>query len=192
MPRLILASASPRRRELLEQIGVKVVVQPADIDESVIPAESPQSYVRRLALAKARRGYQLGRASLPALGSDTSVVVDDQILGKPASLEEAREMLMRLSGREHQVLTGVALVSDQGEQSRVVCTRVWFKSLTLDEIDSYWHSGEPCDKAGGYGIQGKGAVFVTRIEGSYSAVVGLPLAETADLLSSIGVAIWND
>lgn len=191
MPDLILASASPRRKALLEQIGVSCVPAPVDLDESVLPNESPETYVRRLAVAKARAGLQKHAGQGCALGSDTSVVINGEILGKPADESEAVAMLQRLSGKTHQVMTAVALVSSERTDSCVVVTDVTFRNLTLEECRRYWLTGEPHDKAGGYGIQGLGAVFVTAIRGSYSAVVGLPLAETAELLYKHGINVWQ-
>lgn len=185
--RLLLASASPRRAHLLKQIGVAFEVRPLDIDESVQPDESPQSFVQRLALEKARQGYRLPGNSLPALGSDTIVLVDDEILGKPQHKEDALAMLARLSGRRHQVLTAVALVNGERERCRVSVSDVYFARLTQAEIQAYWDTGEPADKAGAYAIQGRAAEFITRLDGSYSGVMGLPLYETAQLLKEFGI-----
>lgn len=191
---LVLASASPRRRELLSQIGVCFETASADIDESVVAGESPAQYVARLALHKAR-AVAAERPDALVLGSDTAVVCDLQILGKPTDKADAIAMLQLLSGRQHQVMTAVALVDGSGAglqaRSVLVTTDVTFKRLTLDECERYWDSGEPQDKAGSYGIQGLGAVFVERVEGSYSAVVGLPLQQTAELLQQHGVEIWQ-
>ncbi|MES2605543.1 MAG: Maf family protein [Pseudomonadota bacterium] len=189
MPRLYLASASPRRRELLTQIGLSFVVIPQQIDESLRPGERADHYVLRLATEKAGAGWQdLQRElALPVLAADTSVVCEGQILGKPSTLEEARTMLQLLSGRTHQVLTAVAVGFEDMLQTRVVSTDVGFRQLSINEIDAYWHSGEPQDKAGAYGIQGKGALFVESITGSYSNVVGLPLFEAAQLLEAFGI-----
>lgn len=189
---LILASASPRRRELLTQIGVRFDSRPVDLPEVALEGETPEQFVRRLALDKARAGFERSGAELPALGADTAVVLADHILGKPADEADALRMLMLLSGRRHQVLTGIALVDHRRSESRVVTTDVEFRLLTEAECRRYWASGEPRDKAGAYGIQGLGAVFVSRIEGSYSAVVGLPLAETAELLAQFEVPIWQN
>jgi len=189
-PRLWLASRSPRRRELLAQIGVAVECLAVELDESVRPGESPEEYVARLALAKARAGYaQVPRG--PVLGSDTTVVCDGRILGKPADEADCVAMLMQLSGRTHQVLTAVALVEGEREALRTVTTEVLFRPLSEAECRRYWRTGEPQDKAGGYGIQGLAAVFVERIVGSYSSVVGLPLQETAALLAEFGIPIWH-
>lgn len=187
---LVLASASPRRRELLQQIGVNCLIQPVDICEDVLPGERAEAYVARLALEKAQAGLQRSDADV-ALGSDTSVVLDDVILGKPRDQAHAEEMLLALSGRRHRVMTSVAVVSDAAQEVRVVSTDVHFKEITPATCSAYWNSGEPQDKAGAYGIQGLGAVFVEHIEGSYSAVVGLPLAETAEMLVQAGIPIWQ-
>ena len=192
---LILASASPRRRELLAQIGVAAKVAPAAIDETVLTGEAPSDYVLRLAREKASKVYaeqpQSLQESLVCLGSDTSVVFGAEILGKPESYEQSAAMLRMLSGTAHQVMTGVALVGSLGVQEALVTTDVVFREISDAEIEAYWASGEPQDKAGSYGIQGLGAVFVDHIQGSYSAVVGLPLAETAQLLRAAGVPIWQ-
>ncbi|ALM52939.1 Maf family protein [Halomonas huangheensis] len=186
---LRLASASPRRRELLASIGIKVVVSPVDIDETPQPEECAEDYVARLAIAKAEAGA-IGDG-LPTLGSDTAVVCDGRILGKPRDEAHAFAMLKSLSARQHQVLTSVAVVGPQGTLETTVVTAVHMRAISNDEIRAYWHTGEPSDKAGGYAIQGLAAVFVERIEGSYSAVVGLPLYETAQLLARQGVAVWQ-
>ena len=193
-PVLCLASASPRRRELLWQIGVPHLVQPADLDERCAQHESPADYVARLALAKAKAVHAARQGITPALavlGADTTVSIDGLILGKPADLPQLRDMLGRLSGREHEVWSAVALVGACEPLCRLSCTRVRFRPLHSAEIERYWQSGEPCDKAGGYAIQGLGAVFVERIEGSFSGVVGLPLAETAAMLVAAGVPLWQ-
>lgn len=193
MAELFLASASPRRRELLAQIAVPCVTQIASIDETPLPAEPAAVYVERLALEKARAGLRaLGeRTDAVVLGADTAVVLDGRILGKPADFAESREMLLSLSGRSHQVMTAVALVGAGRESSRVVTSEVSFRTLGEAEIEAYWASGEPCDKAGSYGIQGLAAVFVNHMQGSYSAVVGLPLCETAEMLGQFGIACWQ-
>lgn len=190
-PVLCLASASPRRRELLAQIGVgPITVQPVDVDESPQGDESPAAYVERLARHKAQVGAAMIEHALPVLGGDTAVVLKQQILGKPAHFEQAREMLRQLSGKTHEVLSGVAVTGPAGVQSAVVTTRVRFRHLSDSEIERYWATGEPCDKAGAYGIQGLGSVFIQDIRGSYSAVVGLPLYETARLLSIQHIPVW--
>ncbi|WP_421869364.1 Maf family protein [Motiliproteus sp.] len=189
-PRLILASASPRRRELLNQIGVLFTTDSADIDETPSSGEQPADYVERMALQKAQAVAARHPDAL-VLGSDTSVICDNAILGKPADQQQGVEMLMRLSGRSHQVITAVALVAGERQQTIRVTTDVRFRTLSAEECRRYWQTGEPADKAGGYGIQGLAAVFIERIEGSYSAVVGLPLAETAALLADVGFPIWQ-
>lgn len=193
MASLHLASASPRRRELLAQIGVPFVTLIASIDETALPGEPAERYVERLAREKALAG--LATLNVPAgavvLGADTAVVLDGRILGKPADRAECLATLAALSGREHQVLTAVALASAQRIESRVVVSRVRFRPLRAGEAEAYWATGEPCDKAGSYGIQGLAAVFVSQLEGSYSAVVGLPLCETAQLLGEFGIPCWQ-
>ncbi|MFJ4196676.1 Maf family protein [Pseudomonas sp. NPDC089534] len=193
MKPLYLASGSPRRRELLAQIGVPFTAVGADIDETPSPHESPSAYVERLARGKAEAGRRaLGsRGASCVLGADTAVVLDGKILGKPVDEADACAMLMMLSGREHEVLTAIALVEEGRCESRVVRSRVRFRSIGQAEAVAYWASGEPRDKAGGYGIQGLGAVFVAGLDGSYSAVVGLPLCETAELLGHFGIPCWQ-
>jgi len=187
-PLILLASASPRRSALLTQIGVPHAVRPVDIDETVRPGEAPAEYVYRLARAKAETLWdRLGPAErLPVLGADTTVALGNDILGKPASSAELLKMLRRLSGQTHQVYTGVALRSDRGTSLRLSVSDVTFRALNDIEIIAYWESGEPADKAGGYAVQGRAAVFIERIHGSYSGVVGLPVFETAQLLAEIG------
>ena len=183
--RLILASGSPRRKELLGHLGVEFDIRVTDIDESVQAGESPESYVRRLALEKA------AAASEPdaiAVGSDTTVAIEGQILGKPVNAEDAVRMLGLLSGETHEVFTGVAL-SDGS--SVVVRTEVTFASLSSPDIAWYVSTGEPMDKAGAYGMQSIGGIFVESINGSYSNVIGLPLAETAALLRGAGVPVME-
>ncbi|GAA0560860.1 nucleoside triphosphate pyrophosphatase YhdE [Rheinheimera aquimaris] len=181
-PAIALASSSPRRRELLAQLGVNYKLVKADIDETVLPAEAAAVYVQRLALAKAHAGLARLQHDLPVLGADTVVVVDGLILGKPADFEQFRQTMLLLSGRSHQVMTAIALVSAKHQLTQLVSTDVTFRVLTEAEIRAYWATGEPQDKAGGYGIQGLAGRFVQRINGSYSAVVGLPLCETEQLL----------
>lgn len=188
-PLLCLASASPRRRELLASIGVPLTACPVDIDETPLPGESAEAYVTRLAREKALAGARL--SSLPTLGSDTAVVLDGAILGKPEGPALAAAMLRSLAGREHRVLTAVAVTGPAGLLDACVATTVTMREISDDEIAAYWASGEPADKAGGYAIQGRAAVFVEHIAGSHSAVVGLPLFETAALLRRQGVALWD-
>lgn len=196
MRRLLLASASPRRAELLAQIGVVFSrLPPPDIDESPLPGEQPQAYVERLAREKAHAGWLRlpdgERRDAVVLGADTCVVIDGRILGKPADADEAAAMLWQLSGREHTVMTAVCLWYDAACLSACPLTRVRFDTLSESLVQRYVDSGEPYDKAGGYGIQGLGAVLVAEIQGSYSGVVGLPLHETALLLQQAGVDIWQ-
>jgi len=191
MKPLYLASGSPRRRELLGQIGVPFTVVSAPIDETPLPGESAQSYVERLARAKAEAGLATLEGPAVVLGADTAVVLDGRILGKPENREHALTMLADLAGRAHQVLTAVALSDGQRCESLCVSSTVRFRPVDGAEAERYWASGEPADKAGGYAIQGLGAVFVTGLEGSYSAVVGLPLCETAEMLTRFGIACWQ-
>jgi septum formation protein len=193
---LVLASASPRRADLLRAAGFTFTVQAADVDETQLPGESPEAYVRRLALAKAGAVARRGEWK-PVLGADTTVVIDGETLGKPEDAADARRMLCRLSGRSHQVLTGVALV-DPSRQSGgagpssltdVVTTVVTFATLEPAELDWYVQSGEPMGKAGAYAIQGLGSRFVTRVEGSYPNVVGLPIAEVRAMCRSLGILV---
>jgi septum formation protein len=185
-PQIHLASQSPRRRELLQQIGIRHAVLDVVVDETPLPREAPAEYVLRLALAKARAGHAL-RPERPVLGADTAVVVDDAILGKPADRADAIAMLGRLAGREHRVLTAVALVGER-EETRLSVSHVRFRPLAAGEAAAYWATGEPADKAGGYAVQGLGALFVESLSGSYSGVMGLPLFETGELLRRAGIS----
>ncbi|WP_372981767.1 nucleoside triphosphate pyrophosphatase [Marinobacter sediminum] len=191
MSTIILASASPRRSELLRQIGVTFSVQPADVDETPLPNETAERYVERLARDKALAVAASSPGAM-VLGSDTSVVLDGVILGKPADQEEAVATLMRLSDASHQVMTAVALAQGEQCECRVVVTEVQFRKLSQAEVVAYVASGEPMDKAGSYGIQGLGGIFVSGLRGSYSAVVGLPLQETAALLADAGHPVWEN
>src|SRR6266849_5042109 len=184
-----LASGSPRRRELLQQIGVSFRVVTAAVDEAVRLAESASTYVLRVAAAKAEAGWETSRdgSHVPVLAADTAVVLDGRILGKPADGQDAEHMLGQLSGRTHEVLTAVALRTVDGLQSRISRSEVTFRSITAGEARAYWETGEPSDKAGGYAIQGLGAIFIADLRGSYSGVMGLPLFETAELLSHAGL-----
>jgi len=184
-PTILLASQSPRRRALLEQIGLRPQVVAVEIDEAVRPGESAEDYVRRLAQAKARAAGGAGRALI--LGADTAVVVDDRILGKPEGRQGALEMLALLSGRAHRVLSGVAVVGGGRQDCRLSVSHVHFRATTAQERIAYWESGEGADKAGAYAIQGRGAIFIEHLEGSYSGVMGLPLFETAALLTAAGI-----
>jgi septum formation protein len=245
LPVLCLASISPRRQELLAQIGVPHVVAGADIDETVLPGEGPHDYVARMAREKAlaiwsrgpevapfgprskapqatfdnrtrrpevapfgprskapqatfdnrTRGPEVApfgprSEALPVLAADTTVVLDDIIYGKPRDRSDGIAMLGELSGRTHEVLTAVALADERGVALRLSASAVRFRKLTLEECAAYWETGEPSDKAGGYAIQGFGAVFIESLNGSYSGVMGLPLFETAELLRAAGVPYW--
>jgi septum formation protein len=187
-----LASGSPRRRELLTQIGVPFEVLKVSVDEALVPGEAPESYVARLAKAKAACGWELCRASAAAvLAADTTVILDGRILVKPADRRDGERMLLELSGHTHEVLTAVALAMPNGVESRLSRSEVTFRAITAAEAHDYWETGEPHDKAGGYAIQGRAAVFVADLRGSYSGVMGLPLYETAELLQLAGVPRWR-
>lgn len=188
--RLVLASASDRRRELLSQIGLSVDVNPADIDESVHDAESAQHYVERLAVEKSQKIAATAPDRL-VIGADTTIEFGDQILGKPADEDDCVRMLGLIQGDSHQVCTGVAVTLGSRTRSCVVQTDVVLRPLTEIQIRSYWRTGEPAGKAGSYAIQGLGAMLVERIEGSYSNVVGLPICETALLLTEFGVSLLD-
>ena len=203
-PSLVLASGSPRRKELLTQLGYEFSVLVSDIEERQQPDEDAKAYVQRLSLDKAQAALNLiakrepnsddtasfgsdntvalGSDNIVVLGSDTVVVSQGQVLEKPSDLADCKRMLTQLSDKRHQVMTAVSVVSADKQKTEIVITDVWFKPLSEQEIEQYWQTGEPCDKAGSYGIQGLGGRFVTRIEGSYYAVVGLPLFETDQLL----------
>jgi septum formation protein len=187
---IVLASLSPRRHDLLEQIGVRHRQVPVEMDEAPRPGEAPAKYVIRLALSKARAGRRVEGPGVPVLAADTAVVLEGEILGKPRDRTQALEMIQRLSGRTHEVLTGVALEHGQLE-SRLSVSRVSFRRITKQEVIAYWLSGEPADKAGGYAIQGRGALFVSHLEGSFSGVMGLPLFETAELLRNAGIELFD-
>ncbi len=185
--KICLASASPRRQELLQQIGVNFVVDKSDIDETVGSNEIPEQYVTRMAYEKASAVYdrrqKQNESFLPVLGADTVVVIDNSILGKPANKTEAFNMLTRLSGQTHEVLTAISLIlKNKREIHALNISRVTFNVLDEKDISYYVASGEADDKAGGYGVQGKAAAFISRLEGSYSAVVGLPLFELTEIL----------
>lgn len=190
-PQLCLASMSPRRRELLQQIGVAHVTAVPNIDEAVLAGEAAPGYVVRIACAKARAVADRF-APLPVLAADTIVVLDGHICGKPADAQQGIDMLRRLSGRTHEVLTAVALAHGGGTDHRLSTSAVRFRPLSLAECCAYWESGEPRDKAGGYAVQGRGAVFIEHLSGSYSGVMGLPLFETAQLLAAAGVPYWTE
>jgi septum formation protein len=189
---IYLASASPRRSELLTQIGVPFRVLAAAVLELVGPGETATAYVERIALAKADAVWERVRDATPApvLAADTAVVVDGEVFGKPADEGEALAMLARLSGRSHTVLTAVALRWHELREAKLSQSEVRFRATTAAERLAYWNSGEPCDKAGGYAIQGQAAVFIEHLNGSYSSVMGLPLGETAELLQRFALPPW--
>jgi nucleoside triphosphate pyrophosphatase len=178
-----LASKSPRRQELLKQIGIDFDLLDIDIDESWDGKEAPEDYVRRVAIEKARVGYTLINDNLPVLAADTAVVLDDHILGKAENKDDARAMLNRLSGETHTVLSAVTVITNH-EHTKVNISTVTFKDLSKQEIDEYCSTDEPIGKAGGYAIQGRAAIFIQQLEGSYSGVMGLPLFETQQLLNA--------
>lgn len=189
---LYLASRSPRRQQLLQQIGVPFLLLDVEVDETPAPQEAAAAYVERIAVAKAHAG----RAALTAddsglvLTADTAVIIDDQILGKPRDQAACMQMLARLSGRTHQVLTGVALaIASDTIWYQASLSHVTLRELDTHEMQAYWASGEPLDKAGGYAIQGLAALFITALQGSYSGVMGLPLYETAQLLQRAGLRL---
>lgn len=186
---LILASASPRRAELLGQIGVEFSINPVDLDEAALQGEEPVQQVLRLACekAKAAKSVLAEHESAVVIASDTLIALDHEALGKPKNKPHGIEMLKRLSGRSHQVITAVSVLDLKHIKTIAVTTTVNFAALSVSQINDYWETGEPADKAGGYGIQGIGGQFVPSIEGSYSAVVGLPLYETVQLLKEFEV-----
>jgi septum formation protein len=186
-----LASVSPRRRELLTQIGVPFQVLKVAVDETIVPGEAPEAYVARLAREKAAAGWELSKepsfaelGAAPVLAADTAVILDGRIFVKPIDRADGEHMLLELSGRTHEVLTAVALAMPNGVQSRLSRSEVTFRTITAAEARDYWDTGEPCDKAGGYAIQGRAAVFIATLRGSYSGVMGLPLYETAEILKA--------
>ncbi|KHD08633.1 hypothetical protein PN36_01765 [Candidatus Thiomargarita nelsonii] len=187
---IYLASLSPRRAELLAQININYQKVAVNVDETPHPHEIPQDYVIRLALAKARAGRLALSTAQPVLGADTTIVCNKQILGKPLDENDAKQMLRQLSGGSHKVMTAVALVTTTQEKVRLNINKVYFRQLTEADIQAYVATGEPMDKAGSYAIQGLASVFIERIIGSYSGVMGLPLYETAKLLDEIGVKIF--
>ncbi len=186
---IVLASASPRRQELLRQIRVRYKVAAASIDETPLADEDPVTYAERLARTKARVVQERTGTRLPVLGADTVVAIDGRILGKPENKAHALEMLRRLSGRSHDVFTAVCLRHSGKSLQALSRSKVRFRPLTDEEILAYWETGEPRDKAGAYAIQGLGAIFVQRLEGSFSGVMGLPLYETAELLRQTGIEV---
>lgn len=194
-PQLILASASPRRAELLCQLGLRFEVHCADVPEIPQPGERAADYARRIALAKARAGWDQaaarGQTALPVLGADTDVVLDGRILGKPKDRDDALAMLAALSDREHEVCSAVALKRGGQEALALSVTRVRFAAITPAQARAYWATGECAGKAGAYAIQGRAAAFVSALHGSYSGVVGLPLHETAALLGQFGIHVFD-
>ncbi len=185
-----LASASPRRAELLRQLGVEFRVHPAELDELRLTGERPGAYVERLAAAKAATVHAELAAEVPVVGADTVVVCEGQVLGKPADSAGAMDMLARLSGKMHEVLSAVAVSDGQSTRTRLSVSKVRFRPTTLEERAAYCVTREPLDKAGAYGIQGLAAAFVEYLEGSYSGVMGLPLFETAELLAPFSLPRW--
>lgn len=200
-PIVYLASSSPRRQQLLAQLGVGFEIVHPHVDESQMPNESAHDYVARLALDKARAGRQLLRdkIDLPVVGADTCIVLGEEIIGKPRDKQHCVELLVRMSGTNHWVYSSVAIIASAksrqtgGEGGIEICkvnsSEVFFRDIGKDEAECYWRSGEPRDKAGGYAIQGLGAVFVSKINGSYSGIMGLPLFETAELLKEVGINV---
>lgn len=179
---LVLASASPRRKTLLEQLGYTFDVVVGNVEETRADDELPYQYVERLSVDKARAGLALSTPNALVIGSDTIIAFGDRVLEKPRDFADAQRMLRMLSGHVHQVMTAVTVMSAEQHYSQVIVTDVWFSAISDDDISAYWQTGEPQDKAGSYAIQGIGGRFVTRIEGSYYAVVGLPLYETDQLI----------
>jgi septum formation protein len=187
-----LASGSPRRRELLEQIGVPFRLVGTAVDEAALAGEPAEAYVARVAAAKAAAGWAAAGPAAPVLAADTAVVLSGRILGKPSGRADGERMLGDLSGRTHQVLTSVAVRSAAGLAQRISVSEVTFRSIGADEAAAYWDTGEGHDKAGAYAIQGRAAVFIANLRGSYSGVMGLPLFETAELLAVAGVPRWRE
>lgn len=199
-PQIYLASQSPRRRTLIEQLGIPYQSISVEVDEREHAGELPADFVARLACEKAQAGWQLvAEQGIPVLGADTCIVLDQQIVGKPTSREQGIDLLKRYSGKSHQVVTGVAMVGpDEGmsgapivQQVRVSTSLVTFRVVTDRECEQYWQTGEPEGKAGGYAIQGKAAAFIEKIEGSYSGVMGLPLFEFSELIGGFGIQLFD-
>lgn len=189
--RIVLASASPRRKALLDQLGMQVEVMAVEIEEAVRADETPSDYVVRLANDKAHAARARLTDDCVVIAADTVVVIDEVILGKPSDRDAFIAMLGLLSGRTHAVLTGVSVSVGGRVRTALSHTSVRFRDIAPHEMEAYWETGEPRDKAGGYGIQGVGGIFVERLEGSYSGVVGLPLAETEQMLTELGVDLWK-
>jgi septum formation protein len=189
---IYLASGSPRRRELLTQIGVPFRVLQVAVDEAVVAREAAPAYVERLARAKAAAGWAMkAESDAPVLAADTTVVLDGRILTKPVDRADGARMLLDLAGRTHEVLTAVAMAHEGDVISRLSRSEVTFGPISADDVRQYWETREPCDKAGGYAVQGLAAVFIKDLRGSYSGVMGLPLHETAELLTLAGVPRWR-
>lgn len=187
-PQLYLASSSPRRQEILQQMGITFSVVPQNIEEQYLPDESPQNYVLRLAVEKSKDGLKGQiKQNIPVLGADTIVVLDGKVLEKPDNREHGIEMLLSLSGHTHQVMTAVALGNDNKIESAISVSEVLFSSLSRKICENYWQTGEPADKAGSYAVQGQGALFIKNINGSYTGVMGLPIYETGLLLNQFGI-----
>jgi septum formation protein len=191
VPQIILASSSPRRESILRDIGIRFIKCPADIDESVLPGEKPDKYVRRMAEAKAKK-IANQKKHKTVLGADTIVLIDGRILGKPKNREQALRYITLLSNRTHSVLTSVALARGDQCKSIVARAEVTFRKISKREAILYWETGEPRDKAGGYGIQGVGGIFIDRIEGGHGTVIGLPVLETEKLLRLFNVETWRN
>ncbi|MEB8432205.1 Maf family protein [Cocleimonas sp. KMM 6892] len=185
MSQIILASASPRRAELLDQVGITYDIQSVDIDESVRPNESAEDLVQRLAIEKSQA---VTNTDKPVLGSDTLGLINDHILVKPTDLDHSIKMLSDMSGNWHEILSAVAISYNGNTHVKLNRNRVLFREITQDEMIRYWKTGEPQDKAGSYAIQGIAAMFIQRIEGSYSGIMGLPLFETMQLLNDLGIS----
>jgi len=191
IPNLILASASPRRSELLKQIGLTHTIKVADIDETPLNKEVPADYVLRVAHAKSLAIHQQAYKNTVVLAADTSVVLGDTIMGKPENLQHAIVMLSRLSANTHQVYSAVSIRGQKTQQILSV-SDVTFRAISEQEIIQYWHTGEPADKAGAYAVQGLASIFIQSIQGSFSGIMGLPLFETAQLLANEGIQIFNE
>ncbi len=186
-----LASTSPRRRQLLQQLGLVFETLAIDCEEVPRPGEAAHDYVLRVAQDKARAGLALRADGRPVLAADTEVVRDGEVLGKPRDGRHAVEMLLSLGGRTHQVLSAVVLNDGRQQRWAVQCSEVYMRAITRSEAEAYWRSGEPADKAGGYAVQGLGAIFIQRLQGSYSGVMGLPVFETAELLAGFGIRVLS-
>lgn len=200
VPQIYLASQSPRRRALIEQMGIRYQALDIAVDENPQPGETPAAFVARVACEKAQTGWRMvAGQSIPVIGADTCIVLDRQIIGKPENRAQGIQLLKRYSGRSHEVLTGIAIVGPETakhraavvQHTRVNTSVVTFRVLSDYECEQYWQTGEPAGKAGGYAIQGRAAAFIAKLEGSYSAVMGLPLFEFAELISLFGIGIFG-